>query len=619
MKRIILSLVGLALIVATLITASYAWFINGDFIHPEVSGSSAAAYFAGGNGTKEKPYQITNKRHMYNLAWLQYLGKFNETVNGTVDQKYFVLNNDIDMKADNKEIILPPIGTEENPFLGSFDGNNNIISNLKVSNDATVITASTNPHPTLDTYALGDKVGMFGIIGDKTANLPTDSKTLVTKLYLDNCSMQATAPTVLIGLLAGYVAAGEVSTVGIHYSNIQLANSVTGLTNNEISKYTLIGDYDSSIVDWIDLPGGGVGYGTSTDIQSLFKKVGSEGVPKYNALPFRTDEKETEHPIIGDSTQTTSISVKSDLKLNIRTAPTQKASENNIGYYVGAGMKIYYSSTVRAFYDDTFYTIDSSGVPKAVTPGKEVINYLKQNNNYQYMIRMSDSEYKSDTNADYYALVPQEYGNVAGSTVSSNILLPTRSIWVAPRHAGTMKIVCFNSTGESMGFKMKKLRRSIPGNYSSYFTEEEPVFNIEATELKVDTAYYFEIEVSSDDVKNGVEYALTGGDKYKTNVSYIDLGSAGGAASNVITGVQFVYSDGTNIVKIDDQSSKIEVVFAITGIAGKEPKVILYFKRKEILGVLYFIDGAGVTVTPSGSGANSPAKNENCDESNSTT
>ena len=66
-------LAGCALIFAT--SATLMWFSNNISIVPtQIIASSDGAYYASGNGTKDDPYVINNARHLYNLAWLQYLG-----------------------------------------------------------------------------------------------------------------------------------------------------------------------------------------------------------------------------------------------------------------------------------------------------------------------------------------------------------------------------------------------------------------------------------------------------------------------------------------------------------------------------------------------------------------
>lgn len=117
------------------LTGIAAWFKPTATISSDVNildGVVDGAYFAYGNGsplnneTGDKPYGITTPRHLYNLAWLTYLGYFNDK-----PQMYFELGENIDMTG----WALPPIGTETFPFTGNFNGQGYVISNLTVSNN----------------------------------------------------------------------------------------------------------------------------------------------------------------------------------------------------------------------------------------------------------------------------------------------------------------------------------------------------------------------------------------------------------------------------------------------------------------------------------------------------
>ena len=133
-KRLFLTLLSTFLIVIISIGISFAWYTNkkvDDFESPDVTGYSTAAYYAGGDGSAEKPFLIKNSRHLYNFAWLQYLGTYNKIENGSVKQYYFEVIDDIDCEG----LVLPPIGTTDNPFLGNFNGGNHTIENVTFSNN----------------------------------------------------------------------------------------------------------------------------------------------------------------------------------------------------------------------------------------------------------------------------------------------------------------------------------------------------------------------------------------------------------------------------------------------------------------------------------------------------
>ena len=57
---------------------SFAWFSNNNNVTRGFDGSTTGAYFARGNGSEGNPYVINKPIHLYNLAWLQYVGFFKD-------------------------------------------------------------------------------------------------------------------------------------------------------------------------------------------------------------------------------------------------------------------------------------------------------------------------------------------------------------------------------------------------------------------------------------------------------------------------------------------------------------------------------------------------------------
>ena len=72
-----------------------------------------------GDGTEQSPYQITNAEE---LKW------FRDTVNSGTTDIHARLLHDIDLK----NVSWEPIGTQEKPYNGTFDGNAYIISNFRL-------------------------------------------------------------------------------------------------------------------------------------------------------------------------------------------------------------------------------------------------------------------------------------------------------------------------------------------------------------------------------------------------------------------------------------------------------------------------------------------------------
>lgn len=298
-------------------TATFGWFSASDtIIFPSSFGSISAAYFSEGDGSKQNPYVITTDAHMYNFAWLQYLGYFNlnpEMNNGRA-QSYFRLGNDVSMKRT----AIPPIGTSEYPFIGSFDGGHHTVYSVTSSNAKSdfkiyPFNARFDENGTLNVAGGGAQVktvGLFGVTGDAgdlIANgnnaqynaggivihnkKENDSSSLeetpaapggkdlyfssmrVANFYADVLRAKSVTDETLIGLAAGYVKSGF-ENVGVYRGDITLKKSATGLDGvGEVSKYALIGDYDAKSVGWTEEPSAGSGAGSGWNGSLNFHKL----------------------------------------------------------------------------------------------------------------------------------------------------------------------------------------------------------------------------------------------------------------------------------------------------------------------------------------------------------
>ena len=139
-----------------------------------------------GSGTYDNPYQINNAADLAYLA---------NSVNAGTNyaDKYFVLNADLNL--NNKS--WTPIGTQANPFAGTFDGNGQEISNLFV---------------TIDT----DYAGLFGYVSGTVKNLGIISGAIEPVV---------TSTTNYAGALVGYLK----GTVENCYSNADITISATSV------------------------------------------------------------------------------------------------------------------------------------------------------------------------------------------------------------------------------------------------------------------------------------------------------------------------------------------------------------------------------------------------------
>ena len=279
--------------------ATMAWFITSTKINPNTNwkGSTDAAYYQSGTGRLPgtngpddpgDPYIIAKPKHLYNLAWLQYMGTYNTTTQGQVDHYYFQLSDEItNAGLDMTGYILPPIGTEDFPFVSVFDGNDKKIVNLTVSNDEDVLLSSSNKHPETfpiaqypDGFVEPEVVGFFGVVGELSGESYASSVNSIYDFALEDFTVQSTTQNTLIGLAAGYVNA-DMSGVKVGSSSIVTNGNAakTAYTHN-LSDYGLVGyttktgssgNYEQQISKYYDSSKSGEdpGWGGSISMKDL--------------------------------------------------------------------------------------------------------------------------------------------------------------------------------------------------------------------------------------------------------------------------------------------------------------------------------------------------------------
>ena len=608
-----------ALILVTCIS-TYAWFV-GYFSVSNITDddklSTYVSYFKSGDGTKDSPYVIGNHIHLYNLAWLQDIGKFQDKA------YYFELDSDIDMKElKRNETVspIPPIGIDKYPFISNFNGNGHIIKNLWINTDFTDSNNFVTPSKTVlneftisSTGTINTKyTGMFGICGVESE---TNKKETISNFYLSKALIE-TKENTLSGLIAGFVDT-NLNNIGVHNSYIKLGSGVSSITGFEkISYYTLVGSFNDGANGsrWVGMPSSNLGYGTSTNLKELYDKFGDVGVGKLSAYPFRNESDE----IVLKSQNKKTVILSAGNK-EVEVSDTQKASTkgNNLGYYVGSDIKGY-KKTNQVNYTK-FYYPNGDGDPIELTgddaPGEDIIKYLTevqtdaQGNEYKngdYLIRLTGSS-QLDVNEGGLTVVE----NARVGNWSGDLLIPRRVIWVAPIQAGKFKLVLMNvESKEKMGFRLYRLKRSTPKDYSTYFSDYSSVMEYNKL-LQPGKAYYFEFEITEEDINAGYEFALSSGDGYKPYISYMDIGVDGDNAritTSTIGNIDFVYPTNdleTEFNTIDDTTLS-NVGITISGVAQSE--VLLHVLRTSET-VKYYYKGTGMDI--SGFGIGSYSKEEN--------
>jgi hypothetical protein len=271
----------LIIVLISSLPVSYAWLAISNQINMGITAEVVSAYFESGSGVYGDPYVITKAKHLYNLAWLQNIGKF-ETVT------YFELGADIDVAgllsgAGGTTGAIPPIGTDDNPFMGVFNGNGYVIKNLWVSSDP----GDWKEKPSgleLETFTVGTNIGFFGQVGPISPTPLPSTPPSITNFYLENIEVTShVSASNNVGILAGY-ANCNLSEIGIKNGKISLKNNT--LFNSD---YTLIGKLGDSI-EWTVQPSEGTGGGhleidpSATDSNGNLLFTGITGTGNYAAV-----------------------------------------------------------------------------------------------------------------------------------------------------------------------------------------------------------------------------------------------------------------------------------------------------------------------------------------------
>ncbi len=156
---------------------------------PQWDGQAADSY-AGGDGSKNNPYQIANAAQL--ALYAQEVNSGNMRSN-----KYAVLTSDIDLGGSN----WTPIGNETNKFYSSFDGQGHTIRNLSITQSEITDVAS------------GYTVGLFGYVMNASIRNLTVQHAVI--------NVSTTKNRYRIGVIAGYVGTSSQSTATIDNCHVE--------------------------------------------------------------------------------------------------------------------------------------------------------------------------------------------------------------------------------------------------------------------------------------------------------------------------------------------------------------------------------------------------------------
>ena len=184
-------------------------------------------YFNGGSGTSASPYMIHNSQHLRNVQKLTTLGLFSSSTCFKLDASF---------TWDDPAKPLLPIGSDDQPFDGTFDGQGYTITSLVV-----------NGKNTWDVGMFG-YVGMNGVIKNFFLNAPvinlgandgggSADTTNPLSTYLRSAAQALPEPQPLG------------ATTGLRWTNGTATSTITGLSNSVTA--TIAGTSTTFPIDWV--------------------------------------------------------------------------------------------------------------------------------------------------------------------------------------------------------------------------------------------------------------------------------------------------------------------------------------------------------------------------------
>ena len=527
-KIAVLAVIVILLIIVA-VSASVAWLADRPLT--PTGGEVIPGYFAGGDGTAEHPYIINRPIHLYNLAWLQDTGRFNQPdENGDYTQFHFVLSADLDMTG----IILPPIGTREYPFIGTFESETSTtdgtvdevkytISNLTVSNALGLGEVEKRPQSVTELLR-AEIVGMFGVIGvydlGQEATVYGSIVPSVSDFYLENPTVRAQSDATLIGLIAGYVN-GKVHNVGVIGGRLE-----SGSVNNaaflppSISYYALIGNKSES-VNWGGITAPGAGSGAI--------KVDANDSDLYDALEDDNGIFSTGHYLpVPESAKDRAFVTGSNVSVGT----------------VSGGIKEYYFYKNLVSGNGSTYTPTQS-TSTSFTPGALQQGFITGSvnssfeENSDFYTRINNSGGPGSTTIATGTAAPIFSGSgMTPVTFSDGVTrnLPSNGIWFQPAASG-MGIISFviSNKGEDYRYKsIYKYQRDTDGNIIN-LVETKLTFAKQNFNNK--TVIFFEYEITDADIDGGFEFFIgSSTDETDDNIQFYFLALAGsGTKGAVIT------------------------------------------------------------------------------------
>ena len=341
-NKLIALLLVLALLGATVFSATYSWLAGSNIIKSTVTGGSIlTSYFHTGDGSEENPFVITRPLHFYNMIYLY------QRLEGFADEGYYfqlgyqLLYDEDDAEPDENyyfyrygddgKIIagqysnvlnmeyyndgegmggaLLPIGTSNVPFIGTFDGKGLTVANLHVTATETIgnetlgtsdvgVFGYVDEAATIkDTYFNGVTIDLTGLDPTVTTEDDTHDDTVHDE------DKNGTADLSYVGYLAGHIKTSSV-VQNVYLNDCHVIGGAAARSGYgffgcvEKAEGGLVDSLGSEIAT-LRGEGDNAGFGGSIDMYSTFQRL----MTIYNTVRSGTSQYVSAETIVIDKVE----------------------------------------------------------------------------------------------------------------------------------------------------------------------------------------------------------------------------------------------------------------------------------------------------------------------------
>ncbi|MDE6691101.1 MAG: hypothetical protein K2K04_03940, partial [Clostridia bacterium] len=404
-------------------------------------------------------------------------------------------------------IWLPPIGTDDKPFIGEFNGNGKTIKNLKVTTDKALLNEINYPTQASESYAFSQAVGLFGNTGEESNIrnfILSNPHVVVGKLGVNkNKYSEAVGINKAVGIAVGHVA-GKCSSIGVRATDdgastgdgigsTSLDVRVTGYSTFNSILGELGEGVDSSITGGGHVAGTGTGgsgnaFGATFDVDGMYDRlVKIEANKKSDSPAWRL-------PNLGDSSKESitlgtleklPFTIDGSLSTYVGADAREILANNNIGYLLGNQNKVY-AKTVT-FGDPIKQTTNGSYVyGDGTNPSTKKIMprwFYRSNTTYIGSDTYSTSNMQALTEAEFAALpqgikdlLPASNGQVEGfgsiriSQSYSNVGVQVYAGSSANNQWAPHGQISWNGNTYGLGFTMTDFKGNAVDEFGNLYT-----------------------------------------------------------------------------------------------------------------------------------------------------